>query len=301
MPVKKIKKIGVIYGGVSAEREISLKTGAAIAQSLEKMRYAVVLLDSGKKNFITKLLSSKIDLAFIALHGGHGEDGTIQGVFEFLGIPYTGSGVLASAVAMNKIFTKIVLESHGIKTPDWRVLTCGQNDAGIALPVVVKPPKQGSALGVSIVKKRGEFKKALKEAGRYDTEVLVEKYISGKEITVAILDGVALTPIEIVPKNSFYDFYSKYAAGGSDHIIPPGLTEKTIKKAKSIGLAVHNALGCRSLSRVDMIVDEKGGIYVLEVNTIPGMTGTSLFPDAAKYDGLEFPAMLKKIIDSSVR
>jgi len=296
------KKIGVIYGGNSAEREISLNTGAAIACALKKIRYDVVLLDAGRKDFIKKLMASKIDIAFIALHGRLGEDGTIQGLFEFLGIPYTGSGVLASALAMNKIFTKRILDSYGIKTPKWQVVSSNFQlpTSNFPLPVVVKPAKQGSAIGVSIVKKKAGLKKAINAALKYDNEVIVEQYIPGKEITVAILDDAPLTPIEIVPKNSFYDFYSKYAKGGSVHIIPPNLKKEIIEEAKDTGLAVHNALGCKSFSRVDMIVDRKGDIYVLEVNTIPGMTGTSLFPDAAKYDGFEFTGMLQKIIESSL-
>ncbi len=298
---KIIKKIGVIYGGKSAEREVSLRTGAAIADALSGSNYDVVLMDAGRPDFLKKLVLSRIDLAFIALHGGHGEDGTIQGVFEFLGIPYTGSGVLASAIAMDKIFTKKILEFHGIKTPPWRVLRRGDELAGIWLPAVVKPARQGSAIGISIVKKKSEIRRALSIAFKFGDEVLVEKYIKGKEITVAVLADVPLTPVQIVPKNSFYDYFSKYAKGGSAHIIPPELDKNIVEKAKRIGLSVHSALGCKSVSRVDMIVDGRGGIFVLEVNTVPGMTATSLYPDAAKHDGIKFKEMIEKIIFSSVK
>ncbi|MDD5686811.1 MAG: D-alanine--D-alanine ligase [Elusimicrobia bacterium] len=294
----KIRKIGVIYGGKSSEREISLKTGSAIASALKKEKYNIVLIDSGKKDFIKKLLSEKIDFAFIALHGPGGEDGTMQGLLEIAGVPYSGCGVLASALSMNKIYSKRIFESANINTPKWCVVTSdlGPRTSDLGLPFVVKPSKQGSAIGVTIVKEKSQIVKAIKNALKYDTEAIIEEYIEGKEITVAILGENPLTPIEIVPKNEFYDFYSKYASGGSQHIIPARLPKNIINKARELGLLSHKALGCRVMSRVDMIVDKKSDIYVLEVNTIPGMTSTSLFPDASKYDGISFNEMLKKIM-----
>ncbi|MEW6557487.1 MAG: D-alanine--D-alanine ligase [Elusimicrobiota bacterium] len=292
-----IKKIGVIYGGKSSEREISLKTGSAIADALKKEKFNVVLIDSGKKYFIKKLMASKIDFAFIALHGPLGEDGTMQGLLEVLGIPYSGSGVLASAIAMNKIYTKRIFEFENIPTPKWQVIPNSKSQIpNSKLPVVIKPAHQGSAIGVTIVRKKSQLKRAIKTALKYDDKAIVEEYIDGKEITVPILGDKPLTPIEIIPKNEFYDFYSKYANGGSKHIIPPRLPGKIIEKAKKLGLLAHKSLGCCAMSRVDMIVDKKNKIYVLEVNTIPGMTKTSLFPEAARFDGLSFSEMLKKII-----
>jgi len=297
----KIKKIGVIYGGKSSEREVSLKTGAAIAQALKKEKYDVVLIDSGKKDFIKKLLSSKIDFAFIALHGPFGEDGTMQGLLEIFGILYSGSGVLASALAMNKIYSKKIFESENIPTPKWQIITNYKLQiTNYELPVVIKPARQGSAIGITIVRKKTQLKKAIKNALKYDDEAIVEEYIEGTEITVPILGDKPLTPIEIIPKNDFYDFYSKYAAGGSRHLIPPRLSQKIINKAKQLGLLAHKSLGCRAMSRVDMIVDKINALYVLEVNTIPGMTATSLFPESAKYDGYTFGKLLKKIIELSL-
>ena len=168
------------------------------------------------------------------------------------------------------------------------------------LPVVIKPARQGSAIGITIVRKKTQLKKAIKNALKYDDEAIVEEYIEGTEITVPILGDKPLTPIEIIPKNDFYDFYSKYAAGGSRHLIPPRLSQKIINKAKQLGLLAHKSLGCRAMSRVDMIVDKINALYVLEVNTIPGMTATSLFPESAKYDGYTFGKLLKKIIELSL-
>lgn len=297
----KIKKIGVIYGGKSSEREVSLKTGSAIAEALKKEKFSVVLIDSGKKDFIKKLLSSKIDFAFIALHGPFGEDGTMQGLLEILGISYSGSGVLASALAMNKIYSKKIFESENIPTPKWQVISDFSLPASrFPLPAVVKPSKQGSAIGITIVRKKSQLKKAIKNALKYDAQAIIEEYIAGTEITVPILGDKPLSPIEIIPKNDFYDFYSKYASGGSRHLIPPRLSQKIIAQAKQLGLLAHRSLGCRALSRVDMIVDKKSDIYVLEVNTIPGMTATSLFPESAKYDGYTFGKLLEKIIELSL-
>ncbi|MFH0947382.1 MAG: D-alanine--D-alanine ligase [Elusimicrobiota bacterium] len=296
-----IKKIGVIYGGKSAEREVSLKTGSAIASALKKEKYDVVLIDSGEKDFIKKLLLAKIDFAFIALHGSFGEDGTMQGLLEILGIKYSGSGVLASALAMNKIYSKKIFESANILTPKWQVVTSSIFHLPSSIfPVVIKPSKQGSAIGITIVRKKSQLKKAIKNALKYDDEVIIEEYIDGKEITVPILGDKPLSPIEIIPKNEFYDFYSKYADGGSRHLIPPRLSQKIIEKAKQLGLLAHKSLICNAMSRVDMIVNRKNKIYVLEVNTIPGMTATSLFPESAKYDGISFGKMLKKIIEFSL-
>jgi len=305
-----MKKIGVIYGGISSERKISLKTGSAIADALRKEKFSVTLIDSGKKDFINKLLASQIDFAFIALHGPFGEDGTMQGLLEIFGIPYSGSGVLASSLAMNKIFTKRIFDSSDILTPKWQVVEGVQSSIrNLQFPVVVKPAKQGSAIGVTIVKAKSQLNKAIQNALKYDNQAhhyaaggqaIIEDYIKGTEISVPILGNEALPPIEIIPKNEFYDFYSKYSEGGSRHLIPPRLTRKIIDKAKKLGLAAHKSLGCQVMSRVDMIVDKKSDIYVLEVNTIPGMTVTSLFPDSAKSAGYTFGGLLKKIIELSL-
>ena len=298
-----IKKIGVIYGGKSSERSISLKTGSAVANALSEEKYDVVLIDSGKKDFTKNLISSKIDFAFISLHGPFGEDGTMQGLLEILEIPYSGSGVLASALAINKIYSKKIFESENIPTPKWCVVSSSDFSlptSHFSLPAVIKPSQQGSAIGITIVRKKSQLEMAIKNALKYDDKVIIEEYIDGKEITVPILGDNPLSPIEIIPKNEFYDFHSKYANGGSQHLIPPKLSRKIIDKAKQLGLLAHKSLGCHAMSRVDMIVDKKDDIYVLEVNTIPGMTKTSLFPESAKYDGYTFAKLIKKIIELSL-
>jgi len=298
-----IKKVGVIYGGKSAEREVSINTGKAVAAALKSENYNVVMLDSAEEKFVNNVLASRIDMAFIALHGGYGENGTIQGFFEILGIPYTGSGVTASSLAMNKKFTKNIFSAAGINTPRWLIVNKNNKHSVPEIfdfPAVVKPVSQGSAIGVSIVRKEKDCAKAIDEAMLHGDEVIVEEYIEGTEITVAMLGEKPLTPIQIIPKNKFYDYYSKYAVGGSEHIIPPRLSPGIIKNAKTLALSAHRALGCRVFSRVDIIVDKKNKLYVLEVNTLPGMTATSLYPDAAKFDGWEFGSLLKEIIRLSM-
>jgi D-alanine-D-alanine ligase len=296
----KNKKIGVLYGGLSAERKISILSGRAVYKALYDLGLNVTAIDAGRE-VASALRKNKIDFAYLALHGPYGEDGKIQGLLEVMGIPYTGCGVLSSAICMNKIYTKRMLDALSIPTPGWFTAVRGRPLPPVKnFPVVVKPSTQGSAIGVSIAKNRNDLNKALWKAFKYDREVIVEKYIKGVEITVGILGGKALPVIEIVPANEFYDFESKYKPGCSRHLIPPRLPKKTIDAAKKLALKTFNALGSRAVARIDMIVDQKKRIWVLESNTIPGMTETSLLPDAAKADGLNFSELILQIIKFSV-
>ena len=297
MNLKK-KKIGVLCGGTSSEREISLMSGKAVYNAIKKLGLKVVLIDVNK-NVARKLVKEKIDLAYITLHGTPGEDGTIQGMLEIMGIPYTGCGVFSSAATIDKIISKKMFEAAKIPTAKWTIIEKLKPFEEISYPVVVKPASQGSAIGISIVKNKKEFEKAVKLAFSYEDRILVEKYIKGVEVTAGVLNGNPLPVVETVPKGKFYDFKSKYTVGQSTHIIPARLSEKVLKKIQNIALKVYDEFRCNGTCRVDMIVDKNNDIYVLEVNTLPGMTQTSLFPDAAKHMGLSFENLVLEILKSA--
>lgn len=297
------KKIAVLMGGWSAEREISLRTGKAVLSALKEERFNAIGIDVGR-NIAENLKKKKIDFAFIALHGPLGEDGTMQGLLEILGIPYSGSGVLASALALNKIYAKQIFAQASIPTPAWFVinqsLVTSHQLRSLKYPLVVKPAAQGSAIGVSVVWKKEELPLAIRKARKLDKMLLVEEYIPGKEVTVGILGEETLPIVEIVPKSKFYDYQAKYAPGGSEHIIPARLEKGVAKKTALFALKAHRALGCRAYSRVDLRVDGKGEPWVLEINTIPGMTETSLLPDAARAVGISFNELVLRIIGHSL-
>ncbi|MCX8081816.1 MAG: D-alanine--D-alanine ligase [bacterium] len=292
-------KIVVLYGGDSPEREISLRSGKAIAKALKRKGHRVWLLDTVKKNFSKNILSIKPDCVFIALHGEKGEDGTIQGLLEILGIPYTGSGVRASAICMNKIITKKLLIYHKIPTPMFVEVEKGNIlKMPFSFPVVVKPANMGSTIGIKIVKNKQEMLNAMKDCFELDSEVFIEEYIKGIEITAGILgnDTLDILPvIEIETPTGFYDYKAKYTPGGSKHIIPARVDKKTLKKIENIAIKTYKILGCSGFARMEMIV-RKGIPYILDVNTIPGMTDTSLFPDAAKAKGIQFDDLCEKIV-----
>ena len=303
MTSMKSKKIGVLMGGLSAEREVSLKSGAAVHQALLAQGYHAIAIDMGR-NLAAVLVQEKVEAAFIALHGRYGEDGCVQGLLELLQIPYTGSGVLASALAMHKLYSKQAFASAGILTAPFHHFRRGQQvrtgDLAFGLPLVVKPVQEGSSVGVSIVREVGQLDAALASAFRHDSEILVEQYIKGQEVQVGILDDRPIGAIEIVPKNEFYDFEAKYTDGMAEHIFPARLEPALYDKAQQIGLAAHLALGCSGYSRVDLLVTDAGESYVLEVNTLPGMTALSLLPEiAAKGAGLPFEALVERIIESA--
>lgn len=299
-------KVALLAGGASGEREISLASGEGARAALEEAGFTVQVLDPARKEDLVALVQGSFDVAFICLHGKYGEDGTIQGLLEILGIPYIGSGVWSSSLAMDKAKAKVFYEHFGILTPPSRVYgtqkpICGEDLVReLGSPLVVKPSAEGSALGVHIVSSAAEVDAAIQEALQMDGEVLVEKYISGTELTVSVMgnaDPQALPVIEIVPKAEFYDFESKYAPGGSLHICPARLSEEDTERVQALAVRAHRALGCRGVSRTDIIMDEQGICWALETNTIPGMTSTSLFPDAGKAAGYDFPQLCTKLIE----
>jgi len=297
------KKIGVLMGGLSAEREVSLKSGAAVHQALLAQGYDAVAIDVGR-DLAAVLEREGVQAAFIALHGRYGEDGCIQGLLELMRIPYTGSGVLASALAMHKLFSKQTFAAQGILTAPFRHFRRGEPvlpaQLPFGLPLVVKPAQEGSSVGVSIVREEQQLAPALELAFRHDTDILVEQYVKGQEVQVGILDDRPIGAIEIVPKGEFYDFEAKYTDGMAEHIFPARLAPALYEKALQTGLAAHRSLGCSGYSRVDLLVTADGGCYVLEVNTLPGMTALSLLPEiAAKGAGLSFEALVARIMESA--
>jgi D-alanine-D-alanine ligase len=310
------KKIGVMAGGVSAEREVSLKSGEAVYKALKERGYNVVLIDTAE-NPHDALVSQSIEIAFIVLHGGHGENGAIQGMLEVMGIPYTGSGVLASAVAMDKETSKKIFLYHGIPVPpfrlahkeelpaDMRSIVPGAEIGGAAIdfemPWVIKPVAEGSSIGVHIVKSGDELPAAVTDALKYGDKIVIEKYIKGKEIQIGILGNRALGGVEVRPSLEFYNYEAKYTPGLTQYILPPEVSAEEYEKLKATALSAHIALGCSGATRVDLILDSKGDAYMLEVNTIPGMTATSLLPKIAKLAGFEFIDLLEEIIKSAIK
>lgn len=297
----KKKKIGVLMGGLSREREVSLRTGKAILKALIEKGYAASPIDVGQEIAET-LIKEKIEIAFIALHGRYGEDGTIQGMLELMGIPYTGSGVLASALALDKIMAKKFFVCENIPTPTYEVFQRDEIDKdllrvpSLSLPLVVKPAREGSTIGVSIVRKEEELVPALREAGKYDDEILLEEFMKGKEITVGILHDIPLPIIEIVPRSGFYDYHSKYTKGETEYIIPARIPREQYLYAQEISLKAFHVLGCSGCARVDLMTDEGGNPFVIDVNTMPGMTETSLIPKAASYAGINFEDLVERIL-----
>lgn len=298
----KTKKIGVLMGGLSAEREVSLKSGAAVHKALLARGYNAAALDVGR-DLAGQLAAEKIEVAFVCLHGRYGEDGAVQGLLELMGIPYTGSGVLASALAMDKVFAKKIFAASGLTITPYVVFKKGDTPLvaalPFALPVVVKPSREGSSVGVSIVKTTDDFPAAVAEAFSHDCEILVEKYVKGREIQVGILDEKGIGAIEIVPKNEFYDFEAKYTDGMATHIMPAALPKDQYSDLLKLGERAHAALGCSGYSRVDFIVTAEKDAYLLEVNTLPGMTALSLLPEIAQHAGLGFEALVERILQSA--
>jgi len=296
----KMKKIGVLCGGSSHEREISLRTGDAVYRALVSLGLNVSKLDVDRDIALT-LVKEKINLAFIALHGKLGEDGTIQGLLEIMGIPYTGSGVLASALALDKVYTKKVFSYHNLPMAKYKVLekrveTPGDLLGELNYPVIVKPAREGSTIGVTIVREPRGLDSAMNLAFTYGDNIIIEQYIEGREITVGILGEEPLPVIEIISKTAFYDYQAKYEPGMSQHIVPAKLPREQYELAQYLALSAHRALGCKGATRVDMVMGRDGKIYLLEINTIPGMTETSLLPEAAAVAGMDFKQLVVKIL-----
>ncbi len=290
-----------MMGGISREREISLKTGKAILKALIDKGYSACPIEGGQ-DVAERLVKEKIECAFIALHGRFGEDGTIQGMLELMRIPYTGSGVLASALAMHKVMAKKIFIYENIPTPKFIALRREEIEKdpkrafSFPLPMVVKPAREGSTIGTSIVRTEDGVLSALKEAGKYDDEILIEEFMKGKEITVGILEEIPLPIIEIVPKSGFYDFRSKYTKGETEYIIPARIPREKYLYAQEISLRAFQSLGCSGFARVDLMTDEEGLPFIIDVNTMPGMTETSLLPKAASYAGISFEELVERIL-----
>ncbi|WP_277995551.1 D-alanine--D-alanine ligase [Desulfitibacter alkalitolerans] len=308
-----MKKIAVLLGGRSAEREISLKTGKAVANALVNLGHNVKSIDT-KGDFIDDLKAFHPDLVFIALHGPLGEDGAMQGLLEILGYPYTGCGVLTSSLAMNKIYTKKILKEAEIPTPRFSVIrekdylmnTIQTEDLllkDLNLPLVIKAPNQGSTIGIYFAKQRSDLNTMILEAFKFEKEILIEEFVHGREVTVAIMGNEELQTlpiIEIVSHTGVYDYEAKYTKGMSDHIIPARLNESVSKMINILAEKSYRSLGCRGFARVDFIVENDLNPYVLEINTIPGMTETSLFPDAALSAGISFDELINRFIQYAV-
>ncbi|MBD3379891.1 MAG: D-alanine--D-alanine ligase [Candidatus Omnitrophica bacterium] len=297
-------KIAVLAGGPSSEREISLKSGKAVHDALSSAGIENYFIDvRGERDFISGLERTRIDLAFIALHGRFGEDGTLQRLLDGEGVKYTGSGPEASRRAMDKIASKTCFDENGISTPEYAVLNAGSklDVDNIWFPCVIKPGEEGSSIGLTVVDAPDKAREAFRAALRYSDRVLVEKFIEGREMTVGILDDEPLPVVEIVAGGGVYDFEAKYSSSTTKYLAPAPIDDKLRKKAVETGLAAHRAIGCAGFSRVDLRVGADGVIYVLEVNTIPGLTERSLLPMAAKAAGMSFEDLCIKILYSALR
>jgi D-alanine-D-alanine ligase len=299
-------RVLLLVGGTSNEREISLASGASVEAGLKEAGFPVEVIDTGKEGYLSRVVASGCDVVFICLHGKEGEDGTMQGLCELMGKPYVGPGVLASALALDKSRAKTFYIASGLPTPNSFSVRRGEPYnvdeilAAAGEKCVVKPYTEGSAIGVTIVHNPQELDAAIEKALAIDDVALVERFVEGVEVTVAVLgndDPVALPVIEIIPRNEFYDYESKYDEGGSEHICPAHIPEEQAEACKRISITAHQALGCKGVSRSDFIIDATGTPWILETNTIPGMTETSLLPDAARAVGIEFPELCRRLIE----
>ena len=295
------KTIGVLYGGWSSEREISIGSGKCIIKSLKKQGFKVKAIDVNK-NFIRKLKG--IDVAFIALHGNPGEDGTVQGILDFLEIPYTGSGVIGSAVGMDKVISKYLFNAHGIPIPEFYYeenIDINEIITKLDLPVVVKPRAEGSSVGITIVETKTDLKKTIRRTQRKFKELLFEKYIPGMMATCGIINDTPLPILEIAPiKRKFYDYKSKYTEDMTEYIVPARIPEQKYKKVQDYALAAHGAISACGFSRVDFVLDKNHNPYVLEVNTIPGLLSGSNLPLEARAMGLTYDDLIFEILKTSL-
>lgn len=291
---KKNIKIALLYGGFSKEREISIKTGKAVENALKRLDYSFKVFDPiNRENFIKEIVSYKPDLAFIALHGKGGEDGQIQALLEFLNIKYTGCDFKTSAICMDKKLTKKILSTYNIPVPK------DYNLENLKLPAVFKPKEEGSSIGVYIVKDKNQLKEVLNKIENLD-DYLIEEYIEGRELTVSILNGKVLPIIEIKTQSGFYDFENKYISNETQYLCPAPLTKNLEEKINDISLKCYNYLNCKGAIRVDIILSKDNNPFVLEINTIPGMTDHSLLPKAAAYVGISFDNLVEKIIEGAL-
>lgn len=300
----KDKKIAVVVGGPSTEAAVSRRTGEAIYNALCKKGYHAEVIELVPNALADELKAKQIDIVFNALHGRYGEDGVLQGLCEMMGLPYTGPGVMASAVGMNKVVSKCAFMGAGIATAPFAYYFATQGVDAImkdiehrfSMPVVIKSAGQGSSIGTVIVNKQDEVLAALQEAFKYDKSIVVESFIDGDEFTVAVMNDLAFPVIKIVSATGKYDYYSKYTPGVSTHLCPAPISEEQTKKMQDLALQVFHLCHCSGVARVDIMADKEGNPYVLEINTVPGMTATSLVPDAARAMGLSFEDLCEKIL-----
>ena len=295
--ILKGKKVALLLGGPGPEREVSLRSGAAVARALRTLGAVVQEIDVKD---LKLSLPEPIDLAYNMIHGTFGEDGQIQEILERQGIPYTGEGVAGSQLAFDKILSKRAFDEHGVPTGRWHVIAAGQRPS-FEVPFVVKSPRQGSSVGVHIIKDSADLDPALEDCFRFGEAVIVEEFFSGRELTVGILGDVALPVIEIVPREGFYDYQHKYTQGASEYFVPAPIGDEATQAVQYAALAAKRALGLEIYSRVDVILASDGRLNVLEINTIPGMTETSLLPKAAAAAGLDFPTLCERIASLSMQ
>ncbi|MEY2503009.1 MAG: D-alanine-D-alanine ligase [Verrucomicrobiota bacterium] len=297
------KKIAVLMGGPGSERDVSMATGKGVAKALRSLGATVTEVDVKGADFT---LPAETELAFIALHGTFGEDGQVQQILEERGVPYTGEGASESELAFNKIRSKEAFQQHGVPTPYWQIITATQRPT-MPIPFVIKAPRQGSTVGIHIIRNERDVDAAIADAATYDRELLVEKFCSGRELTVGILGEQALPIIEIIPKGGFYDFTNKYpflnptAGGAAEHVCPAKLPEEQTRAIQDLALRANRALGLSVYSRVDIMLPDDGAGTVLEVNTIPGMTEASLLPEAAGVAGISYAELCSRIIELSAK
>jgi D-alanine-D-alanine ligase len=304
-------RVAVLKGGRSLEREVSLRSGARVEDALKRLGHEPIGIDVDH-DLVRRLRELAPDVCFLALHGRDGEDGTIQELLEILGLPYTGSGVSACIRCTDKVLAKHHLEDAGLPTPDFVSFTetafkqlgaaeaLGEIAERIGFPMVVKPADQGSALGLRVAQSAAEVPGALVAALSYSAKVLLEKYVAGRDLAVSVLDGVALPIVEAMPETGMYDFDARYEIGRSRFVCPADLPEEVTARAQSLAVQVHELLGCRDVSRVDILLDADGGLHVLEANVIPGLTETSLLPQAADAAGIRFDDLIARLIESAL-
>ena len=303
----KNKRVGVLMGGWSAERDVSLRTGDGVAKALQERGHDVTRLvwDKDGPGPDEVLRAAQVDVVFLALHGRGGEDGCVQGMLELLGVPYTGSGVLSSALAMDKLKAKEMFRLHNVPTPPYYVASRADLDeleevhGSFGFPVIVKPRREGSSVGLAKAASMAELAEAIERALAFDEHVLIERFVKAAEVHVGILGGRVLGAIEVVPKNGLYDYQAKYVPGMTEYISPPRLAATRLRGVMNLAERAARALGCTGACRVDLLVTEGENEYVLEVNTLPGMTPTSLLPKIASAAGLDYPALCEAILDSA--
>ena len=301
----KNKRVAVLLGGTSKEREISLRTGSAITQALKRRGYEVMEIDvASGRELVASIDRDRPNVVVVALHGKLGEDGCVQGLLEMMRLPYTGGGVLASAVAMDKVVCNQLARSLGIPCPEAHLFDANVDDVEslgipIPLPVIVKPSREGSTINMTIVQKADDLAPALHQAAESDNKILVEQYIKGREVTVGILNGMALPTLEIAPKSGFYDYTSKYTKGKTEYIVPARIDDSCARRLQGWSEKIYRAIECEGTARADFVVTPDESAFFLEINTIPGMTELSLVPKAAAHMGLSFDEVCERLLEGA--